>query len=551
MAITNSKIRIYADEDLETLVKTIDTQGDANAIDASQLDEGETYWATVQITVTGGVTSEESNKYKFYTLPDIEFTLAPFAAGTSILFGVETSTNTVRIARSGVMYKETDQRSRENYVYSDGFHHDFNGQIDGLLPDTMYTLTPVVVDEFGRMWVNTPSSVYVKTSVVAPVVTIGSLNVSGNVASGSVNVVSDSPLTGLEIKLQPQGGGNYINATGYSVQDGVQQFYASGLSNDTTYNVYATATNDGGSATATATLTTLSVDAYVTLDDCDLDVQHKTDTIYVEVSGYAGSGATIDLVGARFFLDDSIGSTMVGDISGQLGETSITYHAGGLPSGTEIFVFAYMTYTVDGNSYTVYSESHSVTTVPVMEFVTQSVSQDSCAGDFTIKGNRVNAVTLQYKETSASNWSNATVNGNSYVISGLVPNTTYNLRGTVSNDSGSYTTNVLNFTTSPQDTGSVEINDMSAFVGEKMMFKATYKMGKYGADTTTFQVRVYDEKDKLLADFSPTVTGDAFDGVLTREAGIALPEKCQYVKYQVIVTNKGGYENSTWIDIRL
>jgi len=138
-------------------------------------------------------------------------------------------------------------------------------------------------------------------------------------------------------------------------------------------------------------------------------------------------------------------------------------------------------------------------------------------------------------------------------VDGLAASTMYtveayvydNVYGTIWADSPA------TFTTSPQDTGSMEINDMSVFEGEKMIFKATYQMGKYGADTTTFKVRVYDKDNNLLDDFVPTVTGDGFSGALTRAAGIALPDKCEYVGYAVEVVNKGGYTNSAWIDIYL
>ena len=132
-----------------------------------------------------------------------------------------------------------------------------------------------------------------------------------------------------------------------------------------------------------------------------------------------------------------------------------------------------------------------------------------------------------------------------------VPDGTYNIELNVVAGSYSYYTSFNDLLV--KCTGYIEINDMSAFDlgSNKMIFRANYQMGKYGADTTTFQVRVYDENNNLLDNFTPTVTGDAFTGTLTKAAGIALPENCEYIGYLVEVTNKGGYTNSTWIDIDL
>lgn len=129
-----------------------------------------------------------------------------------------------------------------------------------------------------------------------------------------------------------------------------------------------------------------------------------------------------------------------------------------------------------------------------------------------------------------------------------VPDGSYTIELSVVAGSYSYSTTA---NVDVKCTGYVEISDASVFEGEKMMFKANYQMGKYGADTTTFQVRVYDENDNLLDDFTPTVTGDSFTGALTKATGISLPPKCEYVGYLVEVTNKGGYTNSDWIDIDL
>lgn len=280
------------------------------------------------------------------------------------------------------------------------------------------------------------------------------------------------------------------------------------------------------------------------------------DTVSCNVTANYGS-ANFTLCGVQLCTDpyfngqiisgSSYSQTFNGNITGL--QENTTYYYRYFAESTE---FGYAIYTPSNNSFTtnyappvlaITHDNVTETTASVIFIYTGNYPIDPTAMSGVITTAGQSPINVQFDRLAVGTPEVVT-------LSGLTPNTVYDASWDVEyyNDEVSA---IDSFTTKPQDTGSVEINDMSVFdIGSnKMNFKATYKMVKYGADTRTFQVRVYDEYDNLLADFTPTVTGDAFDGALTRAAGIALPDKCQYVKYQVVVTNKGGYTNSTWVEV--
>lgn len=139
----------------------------------------------------------------------------------------------------------------------------------------------------------------------------------------------------------------------------------------------------------------------------------------------------------------------------------------------------------------------------------------------------------------------------SVTLSGLTPNTLYD----VSWDVEYYTDEVSavdNFRTQAEPTGTIEVHDESVVdvSNNRMDFRCAYQMTTYGADTATFRVTVYDENRNLLADFTPTVSGSAFSGVLARAAGIELPPDCRYICYYVEVMNSHRDNLVAFVEIR-
>lgn len=443
MAITSSTVRIYTDSDKSSLVDTIITAGATNPILAENLDEGQEYWATIAVAEDQGRDSDESPVYQFFTLPNVVFTTRPSAAGTTIQYSTAPITHTVGIARYGIRYTTDPNqiRSRENYSWEP------SGFLTNLLPKMTYYLTPVVEDVFGRRWANETERVGVATGAEAPSIMLSHVLADQTMAEGDIIITSNSPITAVSVRLQAQGSQTYINATGYTTITGVQHWTVSGLSPNTTYTVYASCANSSGVATDTTTITTNNITASVTLDDYSLSVSDPYSSIYVEAVG-TGTGIEADTVGVKFYLTDSHAGTPIADTYGQQGQTSIASTQSGLPNGEYIYGFAYMDYLIGTELDTVWSASQSLLTAPTVDFGNiYAVGATTLDGSIVPHGSVISTKTVEYKPTSGSSWTTATLNANNgFYISGLTPNTQYDLRATVSNASGSMTINTT-FTT--------------------------------------------------------------------------------------------------------
>lgn len=443
MAITSSTLRIYRDSDKTQLVDTIVTAGATNPVLVTNLDEGEEYWATIKVVENSGRESDESPVYQFFTLPDVVFTSMPSSAGTTIQYATATITHTVGIARYGVRYTTDPNQiqSREKYSWEP------SGLLENLQQNTIYYLTPVVEDVFGRRWFNDSVMVGVSTGGDAPSITILNVNADQTRAEGDIYITSHTPLTAVSVRLQQQGTSTFINATGYTTVTGTQHWTVEGLLPLTTYTIYANCSNDSGTATATAQITTNNVTASVTLDDFSLSVSDPYSSIYVEAVG-TGTGIEVDTVGVKFYLADSHSGTPVADNYGQQGQTSIASTQSGLPVGEYIYGFAYMDYAIGTDTDTVWSASQSLLTAPTVEWGhVFAVGATTLDGSIIPHGSIIASKVVEYKPTSGSTWTTATLSSNnSFCLSGLAPSTSYMLRATVTNASGSMTINTT-FTT--------------------------------------------------------------------------------------------------------
>lgn len=474
MAITSSTIKIYSDYDLHNLIKTVTTSGATDAIDISSLDEGKRYFATVTVTDSNGLTSNESERYRFYTIPDVDFSSAPISVGTSIYYDVFTTTNDVHIARCGVVVSVAPDFTI-NPLYILGDLPSDRGSVDNLMENTDYYVAPYMIDEFGRNYLNIYSATLVRTTAAAPVVSLFDITASASYIKGRISVSSNATLTGLTVRLLPQGGGTYINATGYTTQTGIQEWKATGLTADTTYNIYAAASNGGGSGTDTASAYTPSVGAYVTIDDLQLNSQSETDSIYVEVSGSVSSGAVLDNVGAKVFTTNSTSGTAIADAYTQQGEANLVTTIRNLPVGTNLYVFGYVEYTINGVPYTEWTDGEEITTLATMALVSQTVGTTTCGGTYTTNGSSITSVAVKYKPTSGIVWSNATVNNGTYTITGLTAGTTYDIKGEVTNAGGTWSTATSTFTT--QTAGSASFTDNgSGFLTQTKGFEIDYSV---------------------------------------------------------------------------
>ena len=177
MSLQQSVIRIYDDAHaVSPCIPDIVTQSSSTDISVSGLDEGTEYWATVQVTDSLNLTSAESARYRFYTLPDVTWFAGPYGGAGSISAQLESITNDVLVARYGICYATQSD-------FSDAVYYDqVQGGIDiyGLAESTTYYVRPYVIDEFGRRWVNEDAETTVSTTGAVPVVNWAGMSAVGS-----------------------------------------------------------------------------------------------------------------------------------------------------------------------------------------------------------------------------------------------------------------------------------------------------------------------------------------------------------------------------------
>lgn len=437
MAINTTTVKLYNNQQKGTQIGTVYTASDANPILADGLSVGKTYYATITATDTHGETSAESPVYAFRTLPNVSFVGTPSATGTTIFFEVDTATTDVGIARCGVIYSKDFDFSvvRPYYDWTD--QSGYQSFIPNLDEGTIYYIAPIVEDEYGRVYINETQKTGITTGVNAPSIMLMNIIANQTTAEGDIYIESSAAITAVSVRLLPTGGGNYIDATGYTTATGLQHWTVSGLAPSTEYTVYASCSNAGGSDTATGTLTTNNVEASVTLEDFSLVVGSKTDSVYVEAVG-TGQNIEIDTVGVKFYTVDSHSGTPIADAYGQQGQTSLQTTQSGLPSGEYIYGYAYMDYVIGSDVNTVWSASQSVLTVPTVSFSNvYAVSATSIESSIVPVGSVITTKTLTYSVVGSTTWYTSSLNGNSFRITNLQPDTEYRVRATVGNASGS------------------------------------------------------------------------------------------------------------------
>ena len=438
MAVTKTVIDIYEDQALTVLNQTITTNSDANPVEATNLDAGTAYWATVKVT-SGGITSNASAPYIIYTYPDVFFVGNPTVHGTSVSFEVATTTDDVVILKCGMVYS-TDPYMALNPMEDTTNQAGYQTTLTGLQPQTTYYLQPICYDTLGRIYRN-PNIVYVTTGNSIPVVTLFNITPSSSSVTGAVNVVYGGTLTNLEIRLRPTAGGSYITATGYTTTTGQQQWTCAGLTPGVNYTVFAAASSTDGNGTAEDSFDTTASGAYVTLDDCVL-ANPNTSSIHVEASGFMDTGDVLDTVGVMVFTSNDHTGVPVADVYGQQGEQNLVRQINNLPAGTTLYAFAYADYYAAGIQTTtrVWSASQSVLTVPTIEWsLVSTVGNTTYSGGVVVSGQAATTtVAVAYKASSDSTWTSVSVSaGGGFSITGLTPNTAYDLRATASNASGS------------------------------------------------------------------------------------------------------------------
>ena len=442
MAITQSVLRIYADELLQTLVNTITTSGSSTEIDVSSLSAGTKYWATVEITDNVPLTSEESEAYGFYTLPYVAFNGTPSVSEVGELSALLAITTTdTGCAYTGFIYDTHSDFSHAEYCTVDLQSLRFNYQsIPASIEveqNTTYYLKPFVTDVFGRTWVNDAATVSVLTSASAPIINwYGISAVSATQFNGSVKIESEIPITAITVTYTQDGGSpQTISVT---PDDGIVPINITGLKQGTGYSVYVTATNaTGSSSTQTITFTTneaqITVKAEVNTVDPSTNIINATSDVEYDQSIITITGHYIDL-----YENKEHKGTAFESVSGGTSH-SVNLNLSHANPDETYYVFGRVTYTVSGDSeeYTAWSEPSEAITYSLLSFGKIEVDNTDAKVDFSVVGDTKSTV-VEYS-ADGENWEKVPIKdptGEKLYFTGLEPNTTYYLRGRTQSSAG-------------------------------------------------------------------------------------------------------------------
>lgn len=433
MAVTETIIEIYNDEWMEDLFSTVDTEGSGNPVQASHLAYGKHYWARAKAEIDGTDWTEWSVGYPFATYPWATFSETPYADGTSVRSSVETTTTDVGVVGCGVVWSTSSAMTHPHY--DGGLQDAWHSVVSGLKQGQTYWFAPFVTDEYGRTYIDNPVSATVGYAV--PYITLSGTTAWSDHASGMVTVTSEDELDSISVWLIADG--SAVSVIG-DLEDmgGWWQWTCEGLNPGTHYTVHVQAVNSGGTGTATATLTTSEWTNSVTLDAAEAYAIDPYGSLYAEATGHADNGVVISNVGVSAFLSDSHSGVPAGQIDGH-GADSASGVIEGLLPGTEYYLFAWMEYSTDGETMQkVWSASQSVLTAPTIAWAGMAdVGSSTYSGGVVIGGDHY-SVTLEYKTSSVVNWLYAAVGDDgTFELTGLSPNTSYDLRAEASNTSGS------------------------------------------------------------------------------------------------------------------
>lgn len=479
MAITQSVLRIYADELLQTLVNTITTSGSSTEIDVSSLSAGTKYWATVQITDDVPITSEESEAYGFYTLPYVEFNGTPSVSEVGELSALLAITTTdTNCAYTGFIYDTHSDFSHAEYCTVDLQSLRFNYQsIPASIEvdqNTTYYLKPFVTDVFGRTWVNDAATVSVLTSASAPIINWYGLGAVGQTDfHGSVSVESTTTLTSLTVTYRPTGG--TAQTISLTPATGIVAVNLTGLVPSTEYSVYVTAVNsNGSSSTEPITFTTGAVDVMVTV--ANVIVDNATNIINVDSKAeYDSSIITVTGHWVDLYENDEHRGTAFESVSGGANAVVNLNLSHANPDET-YFVFGRVTYTVagDANEYTAWSAPWETLTYSLFSFGGRGTEGTTAKFDFSVVGDAQSTV-IEYSNDQI-NWTKVAVgdpNGETILLNGLDPETTYYFKGRTKSAAGWSGYDTMTLTTGEDTAHQIVITSVTNITSDSAIINVT------------------------------------------------------------------------------
>lgn len=425
MAITQSLVRVYEDSLKQTLIGSWPgSSPNWTTIDVDNLEEGTEYYATAQVTVDG-IQSAESQVYRFYTLPDVDYFTQPSASEGHIYAELEGVTTDVTVSYYGMQYATNSSFSPLTEVQNSQTAVD----ISGLVEHTDYWVRPFVIDEFNRKWVNTSLVRQLTTPYAKPVVTwTGMAAVGVDTFQQNVNVQSTAAITAVTVYFSEVGGST--QSFNLQAQTGTQQVSISGLTPNTSYTVYVKATNSSGyTNSSTESFTTGAAQMAVEVTQA---LVSNTNNI-ITATSRATYDNSITLINNYLELWDNNSHT---GTAVEVSMGSIDTYTNNLAHANpdeNYYVFGHVTYTI-GSDPTVleaWSSPVSVNTYALLSFGQITTTNNSASIPYSVLGVPISD-DIAYSSDNGSTWNTipvSTLSGGTLTLSGLTHNTTYSLRG--------------------------------------------------------------------------------------------------------------------------
>ena len=462
--ITNSVLKIYSDKFCQNLYETVTVSGSNLKGRTSTLLPGKAYWATVTVTDDEVGTSPESNPYKFFSLPNIVLSGETVVNANGFERPTTITTDIVHIADFGLEYT-TDEHWASRPMKVSG------NTVTNLQENTVYYYRPWVKDEFGRIYVNVDDVDLIRTDHSLPLVKITeTYTPTDTTFSGKVAV--DSTTTVTAVWAETTAGGTTIT-TNLVAGTGEQEFTVTGLQPFTKYHLVCKATNQAGTGVSqtiyftTAQQQEQPVEASVQILKWGMD-KSNNDTKCNEMVEYKEGSS---LVSNKVYLYDN---------SEHRGEPLFTYdgedndaftaYFTGLDADTTYFMFGSAVIDGGGEPETFWSEPVEIHTYSFIDIGTITTTNTTASFTFTVDGYSSDTQ-IEYSQNGES-WRRVVIGdqqGDSVTITGLTMNTTYYLRGRVSNSYKEYSDYVnTTFTTknttiditsfTPDNNGGVIVN---------------------------------------------------------------------------------------------